>query len=74
MIKEFNNGKINSLEYMILVIFSSRSLYNGIGIQNMLNFSKIDIHDIATISKVENEDEEVKHASYSCSRCLRRSK
>ena len=42
MIKEFNNGKINSLEYMILVIFSSRSLYNGIGIQNMLNYSKID--------------------------------
>lgn len=44
MIKEYSNNKINPLEYMILVIFASRSFYNGIGIQNMLEISKIDTY------------------------------
>ena len=42
MIKKYNNEKINSLEYMILVIFLSRSFYNGIGFQTMLKISKYD--------------------------------
>lgn len=42
MIKRYKNEKINSLEYMILVIFLSRSFYNGIGFQTMLGISKYD--------------------------------
>lgn len=42
MIKKYNNEKINSLEYMILVIFLSRSFYNGIGFQTMLKISRYD--------------------------------
>ena len=42
MIKKYNNEQINSLEYMILVIFLSRSFYNGIGFQTMLKISKYD--------------------------------
>lgn len=42
MIKRFKNEQINSLEYMILVIFLSRSFYNGIGFQTMLGISKYD--------------------------------
>ena len=42
MIKKYSNEKINSLEYMILVIFLSRSFYNGIGFQTMLKISKYD--------------------------------
>lgn len=42
MIKKYNNEQINSLEYMILVIFLSRSFYNGVGFQTMLKISKYD--------------------------------
>ena len=42
MIEKYSNEKINSLEYMILVIFLSRCFYNGIGFQTMLKISKYD--------------------------------
>lgn len=42
MIKKYNNEQINSLEYMILVIFLSRGFFNGIGFQTMLKISKYD--------------------------------
>lgn len=42
MIKKYNNEKIDPLQYMVLVIFTLRSFYNGIGIQNILKISKYD--------------------------------
>lgn len=42
MIRKYNNDKLDSLQYMILLIFASRSFYNGIGFQAILGFGKYD--------------------------------
>ena len=39
---KFKNDKINPLQYLVLVMMSSRALYVGIGVQNILAVSKYD--------------------------------